>query len=216
MRRCLAIAFGLYFVPALGTYFVPWLALLVPVGVLVTAVALAVTYRLLCCPKCGGRLGNLFEVRQSGKLFGLPPDLDSCPHCDYDLDAGPGHDNLLEILSAYEQGGEFCGVVGAPVDGALCRYEVKLAGDARRAFERILRLRPFGKHGGVYRYFVLTPSLNGDAPGAASRLRVRVEKGPQQAAVDVHAPAALQTVLKWIQELQRPDQVTGLMLQAQA
>ncbi|MDP6491673.1 MAG: diguanylate cyclase [Kiritimatiellia bacterium] len=35
----------------------------------------------------------------------------------------------------------------------------------------------------VYRYFLLTPSLNNDGPGAASRLRVRVEKGTQQAAV---------------------------------
>ena len=158
IRQCMAIGFGLYFIPILAAYFFPWLALLVPIGVIICVVALVVSLRSLRCPECGGLLGNLLMIKQAGQLFALPSDLIACPHCEIDLTGHRSYEDLLEVLSAYDRGDDYHGVISAPVGGERHQYETRLDGGARKSFADILNLRPFGKHGGPYRYFILPPA----------------------------------------------------------
>ncbi|MBT7064877.1 MAG: hypothetical protein HN919_01115 [Verrucomicrobia bacterium] len=212
IRLCMAIGFGLYLIPILAAYFVPRLALLVPVGVAITVGGIIVAFRSLSCPECSGKLGNLLLIKQSGRLFALPPDLAICPHCGTDLDAHRGHEDLMEILSAYEKDGEYLGVVGTPMDGVIHRYELKLEGSARHTFKDIMQLQPFGKHGGATRYFFVPPSRRDMDNSASSRIKIRVEKGTEDSVVDIRASKPLRTLFEWLHQLQDPTQITRLSL----
>ncbi|NQU39595.1 MAG: hypothetical protein HQ523_06550 [Lentisphaerae bacterium] len=212
IRLCMSVGFGLYILPVLAAYFVPWLALLVPVGVAITVGAIIVALRSLHCPECAGPLGNLLLIKQSGKLFALPPDLATCPHCGSDLTVQRGHEDLLEILSAYEKDGEYLGVVSILMNGVAHHYELKLEGAARRTFKEIIQLQPFGKHGGTTRYFFVPPSRRAPDPTTSVYIKIRVEEGTMDTVVDIRAPRALQTCFEWLNQLEDASQIPRLSL----
>ena len=216
IRRLTYIGLGLYFVPALGAYFFPWIAFLAVLGVVLSGVALVLAFRSFRCVQCGQKLGNLLVIGQPRRLFALPENLPACPHCGFEFDIHRDHEGLTEILGGYDADGGYLGVVGVPLNGSTVRYELALQRQAREAFERILQLRPFGKTGGTtYRYFFVPPSeAGGQADGHGMTLRV--EQGDRHDAVHVPAPPSLVATLAWLSLLPDADQVTGVHARAEA
>src|SRR6478672_6268753 len=69
------------------------------------------------------------------------------------------HQDLPEILRAFERDGKYFAVIAITLHGETRHYEIGLNEDAYEATKRILQTRPFDQMPGVeYRYFFV-PSV---------------------------------------------------------
>jgi hypothetical protein len=110
------------------------------------------------------------------------------------------HDNMPEILDAFQEGAHYFAVVQIERAGDQRQYRFGVSRDGYLALKRVLQLRPFDLMPGVKNrhFFVPAALLAGDD---RVKMGVRVEQGRDGRQLDIEAPNDLFSNLMWFYEL---------------
>ncbi len=217
VRRIAMTGLVLY-LPVVGSYYVPWLAVFGAAGAMACALAVVLAYAWLRCPRCKQELLRLVLARSGGgQGFRLPNDFTMCPHCGHDFEEHDDLSQLPEFLSSLERDGRFVGVMGIPAKEGHRKYEIILAGAAREAFQRVLQLHPFDATDAIgYHFYFLPPSGTVRNEDLQRQLRVMVRKGERSEVVNLSAPKSLTSLLRWLADLDQDGTVLTVRIMESA
>ena len=111
------------------------------------------------------------------------------------------HEGMPEIVDAFEEGGQYFGVIGIESGGKLKKFRFGVTQAGYRALKRVLQLHPFDSLPGLkHRYYFVEAywSLEGSAD---CWMKVRIEQGKNGKQVDIRVPKDLLANLRWFAEL---------------
>lgn len=116
------------------------------------------------------------------------------------LELRDNHDGLPEIITTFEQEGQYFGVVQLEQNGKQKRFRLCVDRKGYLALRRILQLRPFDQLPGLkHRYFFVPSLMRLDDHYAMITVRVEQERTSKQ--LSSKAPVYLAANLMWFWEL---------------
>lgn len=111
------------------------------------------------------------------------------------------HDGMPEIVDAFEDDGQYFGVVGVEIGGESRKLRFGVSQAGYRALKRVLQAHPFDSLPGLkHRYYFAEAHWNVEDSSDCG-MRVRVEQGRNGKQFDVRAPKDLLANLGWFAEL---------------
>ncbi|CAN5157778.1 hypothetical protein BH18ACI2_BH18ACI2_17550 [soil metagenome] len=106
---------------------------------------------------------------------------------------------MPEIVDAFEQDGQFFGVISISNGGEIKKLRFGVSQDGYRALRRVMQLRPFDKMPGLQQRYFFTGSVSGYSDSC--KIHVRVEQGKDAGGMLIKAPIELAANLMWFFEL---------------
>ncbi len=108
---------------------------------------------------------------------------------------------MPEIVDAFENDGQYFGVVGIEIGGESRKFRFGVSQSGYRALRRVLQLHPFDSLPGLRHsyYFAAAYWMPDDSSDCG--MKVRVEQGKTGKQVDVRVPKDLLANLRWFAEL---------------
>lgn len=210
MRRIAFVGFTLYLLPLPALLVSPWFMAVSVTGLLLCTLAVVGTVVSLRCVQCNRPIIHLLTATRDRRLVAVRADVAACPYCGFDFDGHHDNSGMPEILSAYEKGNAWVGVVEVSDERQRSRYEIGLKGKSREAFQKILRSTPFKKGvPGAYRFFYV-PRDRQHSRRKSSLAILRVEKGDVMQNIEFPLPSQLVNVLEFIREAHASDQIVGV------
>lgn len=111
------------------------------------------------------------------------------------------HEGMPEIIDAFEEGGQYFGVVRVEVGGRFEKFGFGVSQAGYRALKRVLQLHPFDSIPGIkHRYFFAGTHWKLE-DSSDCVMKVRVEQGNDGKQVDSRVPKDLLANLRWFSEL---------------
>jgi hypothetical protein len=111
------------------------------------------------------------------------------------------HEGMPEIIDAFEDGGQYFGVVGVEIGAKVEKFGFGVSQAGYRALKRVLQLHPFDSRPGLkHRYFFAGTHWKLEDSSDCG-MKVRVEQGKDRKQVDSRVPKDLLANLKWFSEL---------------
>jgi hypothetical protein len=100
------------------------------------------------------------------------------------------HKGLPEIITAFERGGRFFGVVSISIAGVSKKYEFEIDEASYLAIKRLVNMKPFGRKRGIKTHYYYSPGFERN-DSSQSYCQVRIEREYQGKEFEIEAPESL-------------------------
>jgi hypothetical protein len=108
---------------------------------------------------------------------------------------------MPELIDAFEDGGQYFGIVGVEIGGKLRRLRFGVSLSGYRALKRVLQLHPFDSLPGLDHRYYFAEAYWKLEDSSDCGMKVRIEQGKNGKQVDVRVPKDLLANLRWFSEL---------------
>ncbi len=100
------------------------------------------------------------------------------------------HKGLPEIITAFERGGKFFGVVSISLAGVSKKYEFDIDEASYRALKRLVNMRPFGRKRGIKTHYYYAPGFE-RSDASKTYCQMRIEREYEGKEFEIEAPETL-------------------------
>jgi hypothetical protein len=101
------------------------------------------------------------------------------------------HKGLPEIITAFERGGRYLGVVSISIAGVKKKYEFEIDEASYLAIKRLTNLKPYGRKRGLKYHYYYAPGLERTDEASRTYCQMRIERESQGKEFEIEAPESL-------------------------
>ena len=101
------------------------------------------------------------------------------------------HKGLPEIITAFERGGQFFGVVSISIAGLKKKYEFDIDEASYLAIKRLVVMKPFGRKRGIKYHYYYAPGAEWSDGASKTYCQVRIEREYEGKEFEIEAPESL-------------------------